>query len=233
MRFKRHSRVLRLALALTVAAAVAGTVPALAQAGPSPSGPTAIALSSSVQLAWQPVAGASTYTVYRGTSPTTVNTAVTPVGGVAATGFTDYDGGERHDLLLRGQVDRRRHRVGELARGGGNAGSSHMFVEQRRRAGELLPGQHGLEQPQHSPNAGGNRGLRDRAKHQCRRVDRPQDQLRLRLQHRHLSQRLLRRHTGACLLDHPERSGHGAAGLRERRRAPACSTVETGRPRRR
>jgi hypothetical protein len=87
----RTSGVLRLALALAATAIVTGGVPALARAGAAPAGPTAIALSASVELAWQPVAGATAYTVYRGTSPTTVTTAVTPPGGVAApaTSFTD------------------------------------------------------------------------------------------------------------------------------------------------
>ncbi|MDX6411698.1 MAG: hypothetical protein QOE91_1214, partial [Gaiellaceae bacterium] len=70
-------------------AALALAVPALAQAAPSPSGLTGMARNASVELAWQPAAGATAYNVYRGTTPTTVTTLVTPVGGVAATGFTD------------------------------------------------------------------------------------------------------------------------------------------------
>jgi Domain of unknown function (DUF1929)/Malectin domain/Bacterial Ig-like domain/Bacterial Ig domain len=81
---------LRVALCVTLSLVAAGVAPSLARAAPAaPTGPTAIALASSVQLAWQPVAGAGSYTVYRGTSPTSVTTAVTPPGGVAATGFTD------------------------------------------------------------------------------------------------------------------------------------------------
>src|SRR5262245_22653395 len=82
--------VLRLALSVAVVLVVSALVPSIARAAPAaPTGATAIALNASVQLAWQPVAGAGSYTVYRGTSPTSVTTAVTPPGGVAATGFTD------------------------------------------------------------------------------------------------------------------------------------------------
>jgi hypothetical protein len=60
-------------------------------AGSPPTGPTAIALDRQVELAWQPVVGASAYTVYRGTSPTAITTAITPLGGLAApaTSFVD------------------------------------------------------------------------------------------------------------------------------------------------
>ena len=55
----------------------------------APAGVTGMAAEASVQLAWQPAAGASAYTVYRGTSATTITTAVTPAGGVTATSYTD------------------------------------------------------------------------------------------------------------------------------------------------
>ena len=86
---------MRRRLLLLPAAALAAVL-LLSTAGPSgaaataaPSGVTGIGLDSSVQLAWQPVAGATGYTVYRGTSPSSVTTALTSVGGVAGTTYTD------------------------------------------------------------------------------------------------------------------------------------------------
>src|SRR5205823_7340620 len=55
----------------------------------APTGPTGIALDGRVELAWQPVSGADHYAVYRGTSPGSITTAVTPPGGVTGTSFTD------------------------------------------------------------------------------------------------------------------------------------------------
>jgi fibronectin type 3 domain-containing protein len=80
----------RLSLALAVLV-VAGLPAAQSYAAPSgpPTGVTGLALDASVELAWQPVGGATAYSVYRGTSPSTITTRVTPVGGVAATSFTD------------------------------------------------------------------------------------------------------------------------------------------------
>ena len=83
-------RSLRLGVATVATVAVALAAPAFAFAA-GPAGATAIALNSSVQVSWQPAVGASAYTVYRGGSQTTTNTAVTPPGGVAApaTSFSD------------------------------------------------------------------------------------------------------------------------------------------------
>src|SRR5437763_1212340 len=75
---------------LAAIAAIAAAAPTLASAAaPSPAGVTGVALSGSVDLAWQTVSGATAYNVYRGTTPTTATTLISPVGGVAATGFTD------------------------------------------------------------------------------------------------------------------------------------------------
>ena len=52
----------------------------------APTGVTGIALDGQVELVWQPVSGAATYTVYRGTSPTTL-TALHP--GVTGTTYDD------------------------------------------------------------------------------------------------------------------------------------------------
>jgi fibronectin type 3 domain-containing protein len=78
----------RLLVAVAAFAALAVAVPSWAAAAPSPAGLTAVALDASVDLAWQPVASAATYNVYRGTSAATVTTLVSPFG-VAVTGFKD------------------------------------------------------------------------------------------------------------------------------------------------
>ena len=65
-----------LGASIALAAILPGAQRAATQPSP-PSGPTGIAFSGSVQLAWQPVAGASGYTVYRGTSAGTITTALT------------------------------------------------------------------------------------------------------------------------------------------------------------
>src|SRR5437763_7018156 len=55
----------------------------------APSGATGMAISNGVQLAWQPVTGAASYTVYRGAAASTVTTLVSPTGAVTGTSFTD------------------------------------------------------------------------------------------------------------------------------------------------
>src|SRR5436305_8239798 len=55
----------------------------------APSGATGMALSNAVELAWQPVTGATSYTVYRGSAANAVTTLVSPTGGVTGTSFTD------------------------------------------------------------------------------------------------------------------------------------------------
>ena len=55
----------------------------------APAGLTGMALDARIELAWQPVSGADHYSVYRGSSPTTITTAVTPAGGITGTSFTD------------------------------------------------------------------------------------------------------------------------------------------------
>ena len=59
------ARVKRLLLTLALALAAVAASPALATAA-GPAGPTAIAFDGRVELNWQPTAGASAYTVYRG-----------------------------------------------------------------------------------------------------------------------------------------------------------------------
>ncbi len=82
--------------ALLVAVAVA-TLLAGASSGAiaptAPKGLTGIPLDGSIGLAWQSVSGADHYSVYRGTSPSSVTTQVTPDGGVTSTSFTDFSAG--------------------------------------------------------------------------------------------------------------------------------------------
>jgi fibronectin type 3 domain-containing protein len=81
----------RVLVALAVLVAVAALPAAQSLAAPAgpPTGLAGIALDASVQLAWQPVSGATAYGVYRGTSPTSLTTQLTPAGGIASTTFTD------------------------------------------------------------------------------------------------------------------------------------------------
>ncbi len=74
---------------VVVAAAIAAIMsfPALAAAATAPTGVTGIALDTRVELAWQPVSGATGYTVYRGTSATTITTRLTT--GVTTTTYAD------------------------------------------------------------------------------------------------------------------------------------------------
>jgi hypothetical protein len=75
--------VLVIAGVMLLGGAQAATQPA------APAGLTGMALNGSVELAWQSVSGADHYTVYRGTTPGTITTAVTPAGGVTGTSFID------------------------------------------------------------------------------------------------------------------------------------------------
>jgi hypothetical protein len=61
---------------------------AFASSGAPPAGLTGFALDGRAELAWQPVAGATGYDVYRGASPTTITTPMTPAG-VTGTSFVD------------------------------------------------------------------------------------------------------------------------------------------------
>jgi hypothetical protein len=79
--------VLARALFLVVAVAFVARG-AAATGGAPPAGVTGIALDGRAELAWQPVAGATGYDVYRGASPTTITTLITP-GGVSGTSFAD------------------------------------------------------------------------------------------------------------------------------------------------
>jgi hypothetical protein len=76
------------ALVLLVAALGGASSHAITTATP-PAGPTGIALDGRVDLAWQPVSGATGYTVYRGTMAASITTLLTASGGVAGTSFSD------------------------------------------------------------------------------------------------------------------------------------------------
>jgi hypothetical protein len=79
----RRAVVIGVALAALAAASPAAAAPA------PPTGVTGIALDARVEVAWQPVVGATAYTVYRGTSATAINTLLTPSVGISATSFAD------------------------------------------------------------------------------------------------------------------------------------------------
>jgi len=79
---------------LAVLVALAAGAPAAAEAALPPAGVTGFALDGKVELAWQPVAGATGYNVYRGTSPSAVTTPLmasplTPPGPGVPVTFTD------------------------------------------------------------------------------------------------------------------------------------------------
>jgi hypothetical protein len=77
--------------AVLATATIAISAPGSPQAATPPAAPvglTAIALDGKVGLAWQPSTGATSYSVYRGTSKASINQLVSPAG-YAATNFTD------------------------------------------------------------------------------------------------------------------------------------------------
>ena len=90
-------------LGVLLAGAIMGTMPSVAQGAP-PLGVTGMAQDGRVELSWQAAAGATSYNVYRGTSPTAINTPVSLTGvpppplsapvsfgdGTAANGTTYY-----------------------------------------------------------------------------------------------------------------------------------------------
>ncbi len=82
----------KLVLVTAVAVLAFGASAGLAQAGP-PSGVSAIALRGKVHVSWQPVAGATEYTAYRGTSAGSITRPLTPARVLrrspAPTSFTD------------------------------------------------------------------------------------------------------------------------------------------------
>ena len=99
----RHAALLISLIAILV---VPSAVRSAGPAGP-PVGATGIALDASAQVSWQPVAGASGYTVYRGTSAASITTLVTPPAGVAATSFNDTSAanGTTYYYAVRAIVD--------------------------------------------------------------------------------------------------------------------------------
>ena len=77
------------ALATAGVLAFAAVAPAPAASPPAaPAGITAIALDGGATLSWQPSPGATSYALYRGTTPAAINTLVTPAG-FSGTSFTD------------------------------------------------------------------------------------------------------------------------------------------------
>jgi hypothetical protein len=82
----------RLAAIAIIATGLAILLPSAAPTANQPAAPggaTGIALTGAVELAWQPVNGATSYNVYRGATVGAVTTLVSPAGGVPGTSFTD------------------------------------------------------------------------------------------------------------------------------------------------
>ena len=82
----------RLIAIAIAAAAVAVLLPSAAPTAAqpaSPGGATGVAMSNAVELAWQPVSGATSYNVYRGSTVGGATTLVSPASGITATSFTD------------------------------------------------------------------------------------------------------------------------------------------------
>src|SRR3954468_1877754 len=75
-------------LATVVFAMSAPGIPHAASPPAAPTGMTAIALDGKVTLAWKPSTGATGYTVYRGTSPGSITSAVSP-SGITDASYTD------------------------------------------------------------------------------------------------------------------------------------------------
>ena len=73
----------------TIAVAGASAPEILMGAVDPPTGLTALALDSTVVLAWQQVAGATGYVVLRGPAASSPTTVLTGAGGVSGTTFTD------------------------------------------------------------------------------------------------------------------------------------------------
>ena len=107
---------------------------------------TGIALDGRVELAWQPVAGATAYTVYRGTHRDVDHHArLTRAGGVTGTTFTDTTAanGTTYYYAVRAVAsgDESANSLVVQATPPARACSTGNAVVRR----ELLPGQHGLE----------------------------------------------------------------------------------------
>jgi hypothetical protein len=73
----------------SVSGATRSASSASAAAPAAPAGVTGMALDASIVLSWQPVAGATSYAVYRGTSQAAITTPVSGGGGITTTSFTD------------------------------------------------------------------------------------------------------------------------------------------------
>ena len=196
----------RFALIAVIAAALAAAIPAVAAAAPPPSGATGIALQGKVELAWQPAAGATGYTVYRGTSAGAITTLLTPASGVAGTTFSDTTAvnGTTYYYVVRA-VDLSGESADSLtvqATPKARACSSGN----RRRRRELLPGKHRLERPERRcGRLRRHRGFRDGIERQQGRFRRPEGQ---HAEWRHVPDRdlpdgLLRRQRRAPLLGDP------------------------------
>jgi fibronectin type 3 domain-containing protein len=83
------TRLIAIAVAVTALGVMLPSSAPSAGQPAAPAGATAIALDHAIELAWQPVTGATSYNVYRGTSVGSATTLVSPAAGVATPSFTD------------------------------------------------------------------------------------------------------------------------------------------------
>ena len=91
MRVTRQAAALALRALLLVAvlaSVMAGCTPTPTDPPPAPEGLTAIALDGKVGLAWKPASTASSYEVYRGTSPSSITQKISPAN-LSATTYAD------------------------------------------------------------------------------------------------------------------------------------------------
>src|SRR5688500_11391253 len=118
-------RCARLTASLVVALALAwtvGPVSGATAATSAPAGLTAIALDGAVGLAWQPVPGATAYSVYRGTAESAIDEQLT-LGGVGAASFVD-----------RAVANGQRYFYGVIATGPGGTSPRSQVAEATPRA---------------------------------------------------------------------------------------------------
>ena len=126
-----------------LAGAILGTMPAVAQAAP-PEGVTGMALDGRAEISWQPVAGATAYNVYRGTTAASVNTPVSLTGVPppplsAPASFTDTTAANNTTYFygvraVVGGVESGNSRLVQVTPQG-----ARVLGRERDHAGELLP----------------------------------------------------------------------------------------------
>jgi hypothetical protein len=82
-------RLITTALVTVIVAILLPSAAPTASQPAAPTGATGVALANAVELAWQPVAGASSYNVYRGSTVSGVATLISPTAEITTTSYTD------------------------------------------------------------------------------------------------------------------------------------------------